>query len=238
VTGRFWCDVPSEAFGTDRLRLHRWSRALSSGSRGLRGPRDRRLRCRIRPHPRMARVAGGGLFPAPSLASAVAGWPSRSSARSARSRSPPTERPPAPSLPSRVFLVRPGRLFAGLLSWDSSCSRRSGSPMPLHRHHLPESTPTGLAAGFGVEGATLSACSALVVSHHLGGLLLWKARGLVASRCRSWGSPRFRRLCLGSRASWNASPSQKVAFPATFVRTPRRMFPDRSRTASPRPLPP
>jgi len=33
--------------------------------------------------------------------------------------------------------------------------------------------------------------SALVVSHHLGGLLLPRRRGLVASRSRSWGSPRF-----------------------------------------------
>jgi hypothetical protein len=42
------------------------------------------------------------------------------------------------------------------------------------------------------RGATRATCSALVVSHHLDGLLRNRDRELVASRSRSWGSPRFR----------------------------------------------
>ena len=42
------------------------------------------------------------------------------------------------------------------------------------------------------RGATRATCSVLVVSHHLDGLLRNRDRELVASRSRSWGSPRFR----------------------------------------------
>jgi hypothetical protein len=66
---------------------------------------------------------------------------------------------------------------------------------------------------FGVEGATLAACSALVVSHHLGGFLLRKVRGLVASRCRSWGSSRFRRLRLVRTVREDRTPSRRSPFP-------------------------
>jgi hypothetical protein len=46
----------------------------------------------------------------------------------------------------------------------------------------------------GADGTTRPASrSDLVVSHHLAGLLRAKDRGLVASRCRSWGSPRCSR---------------------------------------------
>jgi hypothetical protein len=74
---------------------------------------------------------------------------------------------------------------------------------------------------FGREGATPSACSALVVSHHLGGFLLRSFRGLVASRCRSWGSSRFRRRRLGSQGP-KALPDSIAAFPATSVSYPSK----------------
>jgi hypothetical protein len=96
----------------------------------------------------------------------------------------------------------------GIRAVGESASLRSRHPSPLHRHDASESTPTAIAGRFGAEGATLAACSVLVVSHHLDGFLLQSARGLVASRCRSWGSPRFRRDPLVSEPI--------LAFPATY----------------------
>jgi hypothetical protein len=91
---------------------------------------------------------------------------------------------------------------------------------------------------FGREGATPSACSALVVSHHLGGFLLRSFRGLVSSRGRSWGSSRFRRASTRLTEARKPLPDSLAAFPATSVRTPRRMILACSRTTSPWPLPP
>jgi len=65
----------------------------------------------------------------------------------------------------------------------------------------------------GNEGATLAACSALVVLRHLGGFLLRTVRGLVASRCRSWGSSRFRRLRLVRTVREDRTPSRSPPFP-------------------------
>jgi len=72
--------------------------------------------------------------------------------------------------------------------------------------------------------------SALVVSHHLDGFLRFASRGLVASRCRSWGPSRFRtgRLAEGQRATML---SRNAGF------EPFEEIPAVSRTASPRPLP-
>jgi hypothetical protein len=62
--------------------------------------------------------------------------------------------------------------------------------------------------------------SALVVSHHLDGFLRFSICGLVASRCRSWGPPRFRP---GRPTGWSArrdaSPRCRIR---TLRRTPRR----------------
>jgi hypothetical protein len=130
---------------------------------------------------------------------------------------------------------------ASFLSWDSYGGGEriaaSRHPSPLHRHHASESAPTAIAGGFVAEGATLAARSVLVVSHHLDGFLLRSARGLVASRCRSWGSPRFG-LRSALVASEDARSSRSLPSPRRSIRTPRRMFPADSRTASPRPLPP
>jgi len=88
--------------------------------------------------------------------------------------------------------------------------------------------------------------SDLVVSHHFAGFLrrsprhrgccvaapksaCAESRGLVASRCQSWGSPRF----WSSRSLVAQIP---IAFPATLP-TPRRLPPALSRTMSPWPLP-
>jgi len=73
--------------------------------------------------------------------------------------------------------------------------------------------------------------SALVVLHHLDGFLRSTSRGLVASRCRSWGSPRFRsgrpvedRNATGLSRGAGSVPLEEIPFD--------------SRDASPRPLPP
>jgi len=84
-----------------------------------------------------------------------------------------------------------------------------------------------------------------VVSHHLAGLLrrsprhrgcrdhalaglLAESRGLVASRCQSWGSSGF-------RSSRPVARSRR--HPRRCVPTPRRTPPILSRTVSPRPVP-
>jgi len=63
-------------------------------------------------------------------------------------------------------------------------------------------------------------------------------RGLVASRCRSWGSSRFRRRPLGSPRPESPSPTGSSPSPQRPFRTPRRMILACSRTTSPWPLPP
>jgi hypothetical protein len=92
----------------------------------------------------------------------------------------------------------------------------------------------------------LKSRSDLVVSHHFAGLLrrsprhrgcraaapksvCAESRGLVASRCQSWGSPRFWSLM-------NLVAQTLHAFPATLP-TPRRFPPALSGTMSPWPLP-
>jgi len=86
--------------------------------------------------------------------------------------------------------------------------------------------------------------SDLTVSHGLAGFLRRRTRGLVASRCRSWGSTRFHRAI-----GWLPAPSDSAiagrfrcrsprsGLPRIVFRTPRRTPPSRSRTVSPRPLP-
>ena len=71
--------------------------------------------------------------------------------------------------------------------------------------------------GTGTVDAILPARSALVVLHHLSGFLLRAGFGLVASRCQSWGSSRFRLV--------ETSLSGSLPFPATQVRTLRRFSP-------------
>lgn len=148
--------------------------------------------------PRGARVAGRWHFPAPSSASAVAGWPSRSSADSARSLFRRTSTRGLRGLRSRSELLsRPGR--NGFR--PSSPGIR---PTSTSLRAPPEFPCIGMASGvhsratsrprFGVEGATLAACSALVVLHHLGGFLLRKFAGLLHPAA----NPGVRRVSVGA----------------------------------------
>ena len=74
--------------------------------------------------------------------------------------------------------------------------------------------------------------SALVVSHHFGGFLRSWSRGLVASRCRSWGPPCFRFVPTDPKTG------NGPRLPRSAGSVPLEELPADSRSASPRPLPP
>jgi hypothetical protein len=82
---------------------------------------------------------------------------------------------------------------------------------------------SALRLRFGVEGATLAACSAPVVSHHLGGFLLRTHAGLLHPAT----DPGVRRVSgavrLGSSRSGDLSPSRPSPSPRRSFRTLRRM---------------
>jgi len=110
------------------------------------------------------------------------------------------------ALPDRFPLLRSDRTVAGSLAVLVEPSRSSvrtpgpflswGSllfaPPPTHPARV-HSRRIGLPrCTFGPTAPPVQPRSALVVSHHLDGFLRAQARGLVASRCRSWGSSAFR----------------------------------------------
>jgi hypothetical protein len=87
-------------------------------------------------------------------------------------------------------------------SWDTGTLPLLGfvTCSPLHRHAPCASTPGPgpsrdpipvAPKSRGPTAPPVQPRSVLVVSHHLDGFLRTRSRGLVASRCRSWGSPRF-----------------------------------------------
>jgi hypothetical protein len=133
---------------------------------------------------------------------------------------------------------------------------------PLHRHIQRASTPgTGPSRdptpvapkSRGPTAPPVQPRSVLVVSHDLDGFLRAKDRGLVASRYRSWGSPRFaetrshdpppvtsslaRRGC-PSEDGQGGNRGESGLAPRDAILTLRRVPPVRSRTVSPRPVPP
>src|SRR5690606_431819 len=75
VTDVTRCDVPSEVYGTDRLQDHSCSAHQVHVTFRVYGVA---VRCRLASPPQRA-CSRSVAFPAPSLAFAVAGWPSRSS---------------------------------------------------------------------------------------------------------------------------------------------------------------
>jgi len=88
----------------------------------------------------------------------------------------------------------------------------SERPLPRNRHRCrPGSVPR--------EPPSKSR-SALVVSHHLGGFLRSEDRGLVASRCQSWGSPRF--VLPGSRSDPAHVPKDRAWAAGVPRHSPRR----------------
>jgi hypothetical protein len=118
-------------------------------------------------------------------------------------------REPFPTVRARLaahpsLLLRSVRTRAGPLAATAGAEAPTGTGtlpllgfvtlMPLHRHTLRASTPSAPSCPGSPSGRRhhpSSSRSVLVVSHHLDGFLRAKDHGLVASRYRSWGSPRF-----------------------------------------------
>jgi hypothetical protein len=151
----------------------------------------------------------GGSFLRPPRPSTVTGpGPSRTTSRERLGMQAPRSRPPdrchSPS--KRPHNRRAPR---GAIDRNRSSDRRDRDPASpgvrdccpstdiSNARPLPEPSPCEDPASGGSEepradGTTRPASrSDLVVSHHLAGFLRAKDRGLVASRYRSWGSPRF-----------------------------------------------
>jgi hypothetical protein len=105
--------------------------------------------------------------------------------------------------------------------------------VPLHRHAQRASTPGGRSLRW-TDGATRQSRSALVVSHHLDGLLRTKGCGSVAPRCQS----RVRRVSCLPASNVARGRQEGVGYsPRDAVHTLRRVSLVSSRTASLRPLP-
>jgi hypothetical protein len=107
-------------------------------------------------------------------------------------------------------------------------------PSVVSRRCVHSRTPLQAAMAFGPRVPHLDSCSARVVSHHLDGLLRTGACGLVASRFRPWGSPRFVPACPAPpKRRWGPARSSPQRG-HTLQRVPLVS----SRTASLQPLPP
>jgi len=81
------------------------------------------------------------------------------------------------TLPVELDRLRP-------VSRASPCRPSTSAPPSVH-------SQVALPLPFGPTVPTVRSRSVLVVSHHLDGLLHCEALGLVASRNRPWGPPRF-----------------------------------------------
>jgi hypothetical protein len=139
---------------------------------------------RFRCGSRVFRPTHVGSFPKPTSASS----PSPRVRRARRGTGPPAIRAPRERGPADLaWPCLPRTRSFGVPS--------SGLSAAVHSRHTPlghdtSSRPraTGLRA---VAATPRRSCSALVVSHHLDGLLRTAGSGLVASRYRTWGSLRF-----------------------------------------------
>jgi hypothetical protein len=198
--------------------------------------------------PRAPRVAGRWHFPAPSFAFAVAGLAFEGIAKLALPASCDVgRRPPWPSLPSRAAasarevcsvrrrvaptLAEPCRFLplVGFVRWESA--HRCASP-PL----APPST-----SRFGVHSRDPCGPLRRRGSHPR---RTFRPRGFAPPR-RLPPPERSRACCIPLPIlGFAAFPTRPPRFradrrlPRDGLRTPRRMFPSGSRTASPRPLPP
>jgi hypothetical protein len=105
----------------------------------------------------------------------------------------------------------------------------SRAPPPFRAACVHSRTPLRVPIGGSMPADP--SCSALVVSHHLDGLLRTRPRRFVAPRSRSWGSRPFGHHHTPCRGTWRGRPSR----PCTTL---RRVSLVGSRTASPRPWPP
>lgn len=217
----------------------------------VRRPRGRRSGSLVFPAPSLTLSVARRVFEVFRRCRAVTHRPERRKTTSGPSGlGSPSECSPVAlvGLPTASPGIRPDRpTFArSPLAWRvdladlAACAARrsSGVATPLHRHTFRASTPPCrhcCRPGSVPRQPASESCSALVVSHHLGGFLRSGGRGLVASRCQSWGSPRF--LTSGS---WSGPAPVRDrhpvgrsadAFPATLF-TPLEEF--HSTAAAPR----
>jgi len=125
--------------------------------------------------------------------------------------------PSGPWLPFRALTCCPGRTFVDLLSWDSSVlaprpsqakavqmNDRSFRRGPRRAPHTPPPTPTQASGGCHRASTPTGVAACFGSRETISGVLFRPrgfapprrfpplgGRGLVASRCRSWGSLRF-----------------------------------------------
>jgi hypothetical protein len=136
-----------------------------------------------------------------------------------------SHRPPWPS----VRLQRASCARASPPGVAASLGVRLNRPSTVPVGHVHSTAPEGAARRTEAIG---SSRSALVVSHHLGGLLRARPCRFVAPRYRSWGSRPF-----GHRTHPTTNRVARPDPPGRAGTLRRVPFVD-SRTASPRPLPP
>jgi hypothetical protein len=184
--------------------------------------------CRLRSVPVCAPrcVRSGSLdFPAPSPTFTVSGGVLEVFRRSA-----PPSLSPAGRDSSLAFVPvrRPGQARIGLSRGERVDDRSASPGLPpppptCPAGSTPAARPLGRSAS-ATEGPPPPSRSVRVVSHDLDGFLHLQGRGLVASRCQSWGSPRFLRrptrsgsgegsvcvsvaACLAARSPLEGAPS-------------------------------
>jgi len=130
----------------------------------------------------------------------------------------------AESVQARTRTVGPTREGEAALPPPSPVPAASLRRTPLHRHAPRASTPAADPCGpvASVRGYQPRITFRPVVSHHLDGFLRARSCGLVASRCRSWGSLRFRtaRVDLPKQGRRSGTFPQRVSHPSK--ETPRR----------------
>jgi len=140
--------------------------------------------------------------PAPDCSGDETGsWVSPRPASAAETRASTGRRPrggPGGRSCVAAAVIRPGRIAAADAPPSTCSSRVHSGRRPLRALDLGSRRPASKSR------------SVLVVSHHLDGFLRARSRGLVASRCRSWGSLRFRAVRVWSAEAGTA----KRTFPA------------------------
>jgi hypothetical protein len=128
-----------------------------------------------------------------------------------------------PQCPRLLTIHRPRRV---------SSSRFPSVGAPFDPSHVPTRRR---APGLRIPRATERSCAALVVSHHLDGLLWTDGASTVAARCRPWGSPRFSPTTAFTDPLPKELACQHVRRVSRDALTPRRSLPVRS--ASPLTIP-
>jgi hypothetical protein len=189
-------------------------------------------------------VAGSLAFPASSLALSPTrlapddDGPSRHSASRHRSTSIAADGSSThKSAPLRSPFLLHGPTHAGLLSWGrtgrAGLPRPPGPIAPPSALHLLAKDRCASTPGHGPKSITFGlrmpirkSRSDRVVSHHLAGFLRARARRLVASCSRPWGSPRFTRTSRSQpKIPATRPPLEGLSQPLVVLRSPGALAP-------------